>query len=201
MVPRKSWVPTLAKPINHRATRPGVACPYAGCLPGTARNALLSARDGPMACLERLSRFPADERTAYLDDQIITAPTGKCAMQAGTFRYKTKMDENKAGPANRTTDRQVNCRSRHCRTHGANGLRRILGCPRTRTVRETACRRLPDREGELQQPGQRPEISGLSPVCSSLSPVRRGLSGGHRAPDGLPPRRRRRRDRQSGNTL
>ena len=132
-----------------------------------------------MACLERLSRFPADERTAYLDDQIITAPTGKCAMQAGTFRYKTKMDENKAGPANRTTDRQVNCRSRHCRTHGANGLRRILGCPRTRTVRETACRRLPDREGELQQTGLRPEISGLSPVCSSLSPVRRGLSGGH----------------------
>ena len=89
-------------------------------------------------------------------------------------------------PANRITDRQVNCRSRHCRTHGANGLRRILGCPRTRTVRETACRRLPDREGDLQQTGLRTEISVLSPVCSSLSPVSRDLSGGHRAPDGLP---------------
>lgn len=186
MLPRKSWVPTLAKPINHRVTRPGVARPYAGCLLGTARNALLPARDGPMACLERLSRFPADERTAYLDDQIITAPTGKCAMQTGTFRYKSKMDENKTVPANRITDRQVNCRSRHRRTHGANGRRNNRDCPRTLTVRETACRRLPDREGDLRQTWLRPEISSLSPVCSSLSPVSRGLSGGHRAPDGLP---------------
>ena len=139
-----------------------------------------------MACLERLSRFPADERTAYLDDQIITAPTGKCAMQTGTFRYKSKMDENKTVPANRITDRQVNCRSRHRRTHGANGRRNNRDCPRTLTVRETACRRLPDREGELRQTGLRPEISGLSPVCASLRPVSRDLSGGYRAPDGLP---------------
>ena len=139
-----------------------------------------------MACLERLSRFPADERTAYLDDQIITAPTGKCAMQTGTFRYKSKMDENKTVPANRITDRQVNCRSRHRRTHGANGRRNNRDCTRTLTVRETACRRLPDREGDLRQTGLRPEISGLSPVCASLSPASRGLSGGHRAPDGLP---------------
>lgn len=139
-----------------------------------------------MACLERLSRFPADERTAYLDDQIITAPTGKCAMQTGTFRYKSKMDENKTVPVNRITDRQVNCRSRHRRTHGANGRRNNRDCTRTLTVRETACRRLPDREGELQQTGLRPEISSLSPVCASLRPVSRDLSGGYRAPDGLP---------------
>lgn len=139
-----------------------------------------------MACLERLSRFPADERTAYHDDQIITAPTGKCAMQTGTFRYKSKMDENKTVPANRITDRQVNCRSRHRRTHGANGRRNNRDCPRTLTVRETACRRLPDREGDLQQTGLRPEISSLSHVCASLRPVSRDLSGGHRAPDGLP---------------
>lgn len=126
-----------------------------------------------MACLERLSRFPADERTAYLDDQIITAPTGKCAMQTGTFRYKSKMDENKTVPANRITDRQVNCRSRHRRTHGANGRRNNRDCPRTLTVREAACRRLPDREGDLRQTGLRPEISGLSPVCRR-SPSRSG---------------------------
>lgn len=35
--------------------------------------------------------FIADENTHYYDDQIISAPRGKCVRQIGTYQYETEM--------------------------------------------------------------------------------------------------------------
>ena len=49
--------------------------------------------------------FPADDKAAYFDDQIINVPPGKRAMQVGTYRYMTKMDANKTVPVIRIMDK------------------------------------------------------------------------------------------------
>ena len=49
--------------------------------------------------------FLADENSAYYDDQIIRIPKGKCAIQIGTYRYTTRLEDQKTVPIVKIMDK------------------------------------------------------------------------------------------------
>lgn len=62
-------------------------------------NALAMEKSGNDIYLGVLVLFLAEDNASYYDGQIIKIPSGSCAKQLGTYRYKSNMGQLKTVPA------------------------------------------------------------------------------------------------------